>query len=133
MDTENAIGALCGAVFVDDRFKTLLKIKIDEVSPNAWSLVTNEEIQEIMTNDWQKIRGQFKGGVQEWTIRYPYSLINHEGCVKVGAGFPKFKITSDEVKQVFAPIVQKIKYLVNGQADAVLEKENKSPKVSSYL
>lgn len=117
-------------MFLDDEFKALLNRKIDEVSPDARERVTSEEIQTIMTEDWEKIRNQFKGERKEWTIRHPYSLLGLNGPQDSRAGWPKFRITSSELKEVFEPVVQKIKALVHGQVDAVFAKEGQDPKVS---
>lgn len=86
-----------------------------------------------MTDDWEKIRNQFRGGFQQevFTIRHPYSILGFQNCAQdFSAGMPKFKITSTELKEVFHPTLDKIKALIQGQVDAVCNKEYHDPKVS---
>lgn len=128
-NTDTSSGALCGAVFLDDEFKALLNRKIEEVSPGARGRLASEELQNIMTDDWEKIRNQFQGEKKVWTIRHPYSLLGLNGPQDLRNGWPKFEVTTSELKEVFDPVVQRIKALVHGQVDAVLAKEDQDPKV----
>lgn len=103
--------------------------KLQEVSEDAVARVSEEEIQEIMSRNWEdEIRSQFSGAAKTWTIRLPYSLID-VGHLDPNSGYPKFTITSAEVAEVFEPIVKKIYSLVNRQIEAAVKKEGRAPKV----
>lgn len=120
-------GALCGAVFVDNDFISLLKQKFGS---KTFERISNADLSEILRRDWADgIRHQFKGQQRSWTIRQPYDSISTE-VKRAGGGQPKVTITSDDVRQVFAPTVKKIQKLVLDQVDAVMEKEGTLPKVS---
>lgn len=95
--------------------------------------VTEQEMQDIMTRHWEdEIRNQFNGAHGTWTIRYPFSLLN---AVRLdpNRGYPTFTITSDEVEEVFRPIVEQIELLVNGQIEAAVKKDGNDPEVRSPL
>lgn len=103
--------------------------KLQEVSEDAMARVSEEEIQEMMSRNWEdEIRSQFSGAVKTWTIRLPYSLIDAD-LLDPNSGYPKFTITSAEVEEVFRPIVKKIYSLVNRQIEAAVKKEGRAPKV----
>lgn len=122
-------GALCGAIFVEERFRELVVKKLIEISADAMKRVTDEEMQEIMTRDWEeKIRNQFNGAARTWTIRYPFSLIDRDR-LDPNRGYPTFTITSEEVGEVFRPSVERIEWLVNCQIGAAVEKNGNLPKV----
>ncbi|KAK7721306.1 hypothetical protein SLS64_001602 [Diaporthe eres] len=121
-------GDLCGAIFVDERFKALLTSKLQEVSEDAVTRVSGEEIREMMSRNWEdEIRSQFTGAAKTWTIRLPLSLIDADK-LDPNSGWPKFTITSAEVEEVFRPIVEKIYSLVNRQIEAAVKKQGRAPK-----
>jgi hypothetical protein len=120
---------LCGAIFVDDCFKELLEQKLKQISEDALDRINENEIPEMMTVNWENgIRKAFTGADREWTIRYPYSLIDPIQ-VRDARGFPTFIITSEDIKEVFRPTMEKIQALVVRQINAVDKKEYKLPKV----
>lgn len=124
-----SIGDLCGAMFLDDGFKALLHRKLQDISPEAMEDVTEEEIQEIMSRNWEnEIRSQFTGADKTWTIRVPYSLIDADVLDHTN-GYPTFRISSVEIEEVFRPIMEKIYSLVNRQIQAVIKKKGRAPKV----
>lgn len=103
--------------------------KLQEISEDAIARISEEEIQEMMTRNWEdEIRDQFSGAAKTWTIRLPYSLIDPDQ-LDPNSGYPKFTITSAEVEEVFKPIVEKIYSLVNRQIEAAVKKEGRAPKV----
>lgn len=123
-------GGLCGAVFVDNAFITLLKRKFGE---ETWNRISASDLADIMGRDWETgIRHQFTGQPRSWTVRQPYDSID-EAVKKIGGAQPKITITADEVRDVFQPVVTKIQTLVNAQIASVLAKESKLPKVNSNL
>lgn len=127
------IGDLCGAIFVDERFKALLTSKLQEVSEDAMARVSDKEIQDMMSQDWERqIRSQFSGAAKTWTIRLPLSLIDAD-LLRHNSGYPMIIITSAEVEEVFRPIVEKIYLLVNRQIEAAVKKQGRAPKVKITL
>lgn len=107
--------------------------KLKEISEDAMERVTEQELREILTRDWEeKIRNQFNGAAKSWTVRYPFSLIDRDR-LDPRRGYPTFTITSDEVKEVFEPSVEKIRSLVNSQIEAADKKDGKLPEVRNTL
>ncbi|KAL1876468.1 hypothetical protein Daus18300_002712 [Diaporthe australafricana] len=126
-------GALCGAIFVDERFKDLLVKKLIEISADAMDRVTDEEMQEMMSRNWEdEIRSQFKGAPKTWTIRHPISLINPSRLDHNG-GFPTFTVTSDEVEEVFKSSVEKIWSLVREQIEATAQNDKEGRNLPKYV
>lgn len=125
----NILGDLCGAIFVDERFKALVIRKLQEISEDAMARVSDGQIQTIMSQNWEnEIRSQFSGAAKTWTIHVPYSLIDAD-LLDPNHGHPTFTITSAEIEEVFRPIVKKIYSLVNRQIEAAVKKEGRAPKV----
>ncbi|KAI3391752.1 hypothetical protein diail_6846 [Diaporthe ilicicola] len=126
-------GGLCGAIFVDDRFRDLLKKKLEEFSPNAMRGLRERDIRQMITSEWENgIRSQFVGKVNKWVIRLPEKLVDPDMFVDEDddddGDYPTFTITSDEVKDVFKPTMERIYALVDRQIQAVFEKTKKLPK-----
>lgn len=129
---EKFTGALCGAIFVDERFEDLLKHKLTLIKEDALSHMEENEFREMMTVNWENgIRKAFTGAPREWSIRYPYSLLDQD-TMRDGRGFLTFTITSEEIEEVFRPIMENIRDLVVHQINAVVTKEDKLPKVSLF-
>lgn len=106
--------------------------KLREVSEDAMERVSEKDMQEIMTNDWEKrIRAQFNGQARNWSIRLPFRLIDIDR-LDLSRGHPTFTITSEELVEVFRPSVEKIASLVNDQIDAAVKKCGKLPEVKAY-
>ncbi|ROW09511.1 hypothetical protein VMCG_02170 [Cytospora schulzeri] len=111
-------GALCGAIFVDEQFEGLLRHKLRQISKDALDRIDSREIQEMMTVNWENgIRKAFTGADQVWTIRYPYSLLN-QAQIQDARVFPTFTITSEDVREVFRPTMDRIQALVVRQINA---------------
>lgn len=124
------IGALCGAIFVEERFKKLLIRKLKAIRQDAMSHVSDKEMLEMMSRNWEnEIRSEFNGAANTWTIHQPYSLIN-ASQLDPNSGFPTFTITSAEVEEVFKPSMEKIHSLVDRQIGAASKKQGAPPKVS---
>ncbi|KAJ0113811.1 ctin-like atpase domain-containing protein [Diaporthe amygdali] len=127
-------GALCGAIMVDDRFRSLLVTKLEEVSEHAMQRLRERDIQDLMITEWENgIRSQFTGEESEWIIRQPQRLVNPSIFVDEdddddNAGYPTFTITHEEVKEVFRPIVERIYELVEAQIRDVQMKTERLPK-----
>lgn len=119
-------GGLWGAVFLENYFTVLLKRKFGQPT---FDRISASDLGEILRRDWaDSIRHTFNGGRKTWDILQPYDSIPAE-VRRAGGGQPKITITSDDVREVFAPIVGKIQQLVLGQVDAVNEKTGTDPKV----
>lgn len=124
-----SLGALCGAIVVDERFQDLLERKLKFNRDDALERIEDHEISEIMDRHWENgIRKMLTGTAREWTIRYPYSLVNPDIMGGAG-GHSTFIVTSEEVEEVFRPIVEQIQALVVSQINSVVKKESKLPKV----
>lgn len=117
---------------MEERFKELAVKKLEEISEDAMMRVSDQEMQDIMSRDWEKIRNQVSGAVKTWTIRYPFSLIDRER-LDPNRSWPTFTITYEEVKEVFRPIVERILSLVNSQIEAAVKKDGNPPKVRRIL
>lgn len=116
-------------MFVDSAFAHLLKKKFGETT---FSRISSSDLQEILQRDWTDgIRHQFKGQKKSWTIRQPFDSMSDE-VKRGGGGQPKITITSDDVREVFAPTMKKIQQLVLGQVDAVRQKTGQDPKVYQF-
>ncbi|KAK7748771.1 hypothetical protein SLS53_000795 [Cytospora paraplurivora] len=131
MEVEEVVkgeGALCGAIFVDERFEDLLELKLKLISEDALDVINDDDIPEMMDRHWENgIRKLFTGAAQEWSIRYPFNLVDRH-LIANSRGFPTFTITSGEVEEVFRPIVEKIQELVVCQINSVSKKEDTLPK-----
>lgn len=115
---------------MDERFKKLLIRKLKAIRQDAMSHVSDEEMQEMMSRNWEnEIRSEFNGAANSWTIHQPYSLIN-ASQLNPNSGFPTFTITSAEVEEVFKPSMEKIHLLVDRQIGAAIKKQGAPPKVS---
>lgn len=65
------IGKLCGATFVDERFRDLLRQKI---SSSTWERLGEDKIAQLMNNEWENgIKSQFSGDGRKWSIQAPIS------------------------------------------------------------
>lgn len=122
---------------MDNRFRSLLVKKLEECSEDAMQRLRERDIQELMRTVWENgIRSQFTGEENEWIIRQPQKLVNSSMFVDEdddddddNAEYPTFTITSEEVKEVFRPIVERIHELVKAQIRNVRTKTGKLPKV----
>lgn len=124
-------GSLCGAVFVDEAFSHLLKNKFKELSEDAWGRIDPDDLREIMKKDWENgIRNEFTGEPRQWSIRLPFNLAYLKPVDDQGR-CPTITITSQDMEKVFEPVVGKIRALVEGQVEAVLQKQGIPPKVSN--
>lgn len=130
-------GALAGAVFVDARFKLLLKQKFDEINPGLWEHLTPDEIEDIMSEDWQKMRIKFTGNpardpIRGFTVRVP-AMLYAAGLLHAENELKKIQITPEDLKEVFRPVLEKIESLVFGQVKTVVAKKDQDPKVSREI
>ncbi|KAJ4396182.1 hypothetical protein N0V93_000401 [Gnomoniopsis smithogilvyi] len=121
-------GGLAGAVFVDSRFRILIKKKLDEIDPRLWDRVSAKDMEDIMSDDWLKMRNKFSGDpVQGFTVRAPPSLYE-VGLLDAREGWRILHITSMDLEEVFKPVMEKIETLVRGQIRSVKTKQGQNPK-----
>lgn len=114
---------------MDERFKNLLIAKLQAIRPDAMQRVSDVEMQEIMSRNWEnEIRNEFDGTANTWTIRQPLRLIDMNQ-LDPNNGFPTFSITSAEVAEIFRPSMEKIHTLVARQIEAATRKDGAPPKV----
>ncbi|QYS98213.1 hypothetical protein H0G86_005403 [Trichoderma simmonsii] len=116
-------GKLCGATFVDERFRLLLKSKIPLPS---WERLGEDGVARLMNNEWENgIKPQFTNDGRNWTIQIPVSSRKRDhdqfSC-------PEITITNQEVVDVFRPIMSQIVELVITQIQEVKRRYKKLPK-----
>lgn len=69
-------GKLCGATFVDERFRNLVKSKL---LPSTWEKLGEDGIARLMNNEWENgIKPQFCNDGREWSIHIPISSKKRE-------------------------------------------------------
>ena len=121
-------GDLCGGVFVDEAFTKVLK---NRFGANKWNSMEGRHRYRLLNEEWEHgIKLQFDGSHREWHITIPYEcLVKDEFTPEMGA--PKITITSEDVRGVFDPVVEKISDMVDSQIAGVRTKTGKVPKVSS--
>lgn len=70
------------------------------------------------------------GSDKSYNIRIPFEcLLAKERRVTGAQGLPTVTIAPEDVKTAFDPVIEKINNLIDGQINAVKEKEGVSPKV----
>jgi hypothetical protein len=121
-----ALGGLCGAVFVDEAFLEVLKLKF---GMQAWDKMDAETRQRFVHDEWEHgIKQTFDGRERTWVFKMPFECIDIK-LMKAGAGRPKVTLTAADVRGAFDPTVQKIRAMVDEQVAAVRVKKLEDPKV----
>ncbi|KAF4959813.1 hypothetical protein FGADI_1315 [Fusarium gaditjirri] len=115
-------GGLCGAMFLDEKFLKLLK----ELIPfEAQEKLDKQSFHRIMESDWE---GGLKSSFCESSRDLPIQLF-YDGPVDTNFFPSKFSISVSEIREnVFDPVVEEVKQLVQKQVDAVKRKYKKKPK-----
>lgn len=123
------IGGLCGAIFVDEAFKEVLKRKFDK----RWEMMDESNRRDMIRTQWETgIKRNFKmGSDRSYNIRIPMECLLAKERRVIGAitSLPTKKITPGDIREAFDPVVEKINSLIDGQINAVKEKEGVNPKV----
>ncbi|KAF5631189.1 heat shock 70 kDa 12B [Fusarium sp. NRRL 52700] len=115
-------GGLCGAMFLDERFLKLLKEMIPFEAQNR---VDKKTFHNIMESDWE---GGLKFSFCKSSVDLPIQL-SYNGPVDTNFFPSKFNIDVSEIREnVFDPVVEQVKQLVQKQIDAVKHKYKKKPK-----
>jgi hypothetical protein len=117
-------GGLCGAVFVDEAFASLLMKKFGQ---EAWDRMSPYSRQRLIQADWEYgIKHAFDGHkTRTWIIDMP------PDCFASGERNrdPRVELSAEDVRSVFDPVVNEIKSMVAEQIAAVKARCNKDPKV----
>ncbi|KAL6868456.1 hypothetical protein J3F83DRAFT_714726 [Trichoderma novae-zelandiae] len=116
-------GKLCGATFVDERFRTLLKRKIAWAT---WQRLGDDGIARLMNNEWENgIKPQFCNDGRNWTLQIPSTSRKRDhdqySC-------PEVEVSNEEVVEVFSPIMTQVVELVTAQIQEVRKRYMKQPK-----
>ncbi|KAL7909218.1 actin-like ATPase domain-containing protein [Trichoderma velutinum] len=116
-------GKLCGATFVDERFRFLLKSKIPLPS---WERLGEDGVARLMNAEWENgIKPQFCNDGRDWTIQMPVSSRKRDHDQ---FSSPEISITNQEIVDVFRPIMGQIVELVTTQIQEVKRRYKKLPK-----
>ncbi|KAL9484625.1 hypothetical protein ACSS6W_003414 [Trichoderma asperelloides] len=118
------LGKLCGATFVDERFRNLLRQKIPS---STWERLGEDGIASLMNNEWENgIKPQFSDDGRKWSIQAPVSSRkrDHEQYIS-----SDISIHNYEIVNVFHPITSQIVELVTAQVNEVKMRYKKQPKV----
>ncbi|PTB65357.1 hypothetical protein BBK36DRAFT_1205073 [Trichoderma citrinoviride] len=116
-------GKLCGATFVDERFRTLLKSKM---AWTTWEQLGEDGIARLINNEWENgIKPQFCNDGRNWTIQIPITSRKRDhdqySC-------PEIDVSNQEVVEVFSPIMGQVVELVATQIQEVQKRYRKKPK-----
>ncbi|KAL7800433.1 hypothetical protein V8C43DRAFT_327236 [Trichoderma afarasin] len=116
-------GKLCGATFVDERFRNLLKTKMPLAS---WETLGEDGVARLMNNEWENgIKPQFRNDGRQWTIQIPIASRKRDydqfSC-------PEIIFSNQEIVGVFSPIMSQITELVATQVQEVKKRYRKLPK-----
>ncbi|KAI3575325.1 hypothetical protein IWW34DRAFT_703335 [Fusarium oxysporum f. sp. albedinis] len=115
-------GGLCGAMFLDERFLKLLK---ETIPFEAQKRLDKQTFHRIMESDWE---GGLKSSFCKSSGDLPIQL-SYDGPVDTNFFPSKFSINVSEIREnVFDPVVEQVKQLVQKQVDAVKHKYKKKPK-----
>ncbi|KAL6788341.1 actin-like ATPase domain-containing protein [Trichoderma sp. SZMC 28012] len=116
-------GKLCGATFVDERFRLLLKSKIPL---SSWERLGEDGVARLMNAEWENgIKPQFCNDGRDWTIQIPFSSRKRDHDQ---FSSPDINITNQEIIDVFRPIMSQIVELVTAQIQEVKRRYKKLPK-----
>ena len=121
------IGGLCGAIFVDEAFKEVLKKKFGK----KWTKMQESSRRDLLFNQWETgIKRKFtQNSKKPYSFRIPFECLLAKERRSSGAAIPTIDITPEDVKEAFDPVIDKIIHLIEGQIKSVKEKEGVSPKV----
>lgn len=121
------IGGLCGAIFVDEAFKEVLKKKFDK----RWEKMEESSRRDLVFKEWEMhIKRKFSQNSKKgYELRIPFECLLAKEKRAAGSSVPKIEITPEDVKEAFDPVIDAIIHLIGGQVKSVKEKEGVNPKV----
>ncbi|KAK3488063.1 uncharacterized protein B0T23DRAFT_447115 [Neurospora hispaniola] len=121
-------GGLCGAVFLDEAFTNVLKGKFGK----KWEMMDESNRRDMVRTQWETgIKRNFKmSSNKSYNIRIPMEclLAKERRVIGASTSVPTITILPGDVREAFDPIVDQINSLIDGQINAVKEKEGVSPK-----
>ncbi|PTB81529.1 hypothetical protein M440DRAFT_1427388 [Trichoderma longibrachiatum ATCC 18648] len=116
-------GRLCGATFVDERFRNLLKHKM---AFGTWNKLGEDGIARLINNEWENgIKPQFCNDGRKWTIQIPITARKRDHDQ---FSFPDIDITNRDVIDTFTPVISQVVELVTTQIQQVKKRYKKQPK-----
>ncbi|KAL7798049.1 hypothetical protein V8C37DRAFT_418546 [Trichoderma ceciliae] len=116
-------GKLCGAAFVDEHFRNLLRSKFPL---DTWEKLGEDRIARLMNDEWENgIKPQFCNDNRKWLIQIPLSSRKRDHDQYYS---PEIKLSNQEVVDVFQPITSQVVELVTAQIQEVKKQYKKQPK-----
>ncbi|KAF5235489.1 hypothetical protein FANTH_11713 [Fusarium anthophilum] len=118
-------GALCGGVFLDERFLLLIKRKLE---PRSWENVTSAEEKKFLNECWEHgIKPQFSNQNRTWLVDLPDSCGVASSSRKLKRR-KTLELSSRDILSAYTLIVDKIERLIRQQTQAVKFKSGKPAK-----
>ncbi|KAM0256669.1 hypothetical protein ACHAQJ_004823 [Trichoderma viride] len=118
-------GKLCGATFVDERFRDLLRRKLPLPT---WESLGENGVARLINNEWENgIKPQFCNDGRKWSIQVPVSSRKRDHDQYISSDI---KIDNQEIVDVFQPITSQVVELVAAQIHEVKRRYKKQPKSS---
>ncbi|OHE92391.1 hypothetical protein CORC01_12318 [Colletotrichum orchidophilum] len=119
-------GDLCGGVFLDEAFVKMLQ---EKVTPQAWNNIPKGEVAKLLNNDWEYcIKPSFKNLEDDWHVSLPPEC-RAPGSQQRGLKRKRnLVLDSEDLLEVFDPVVNQTISLVKKQIDAVMTKTDSKPK-----
>ncbi|CAG7557355.1 unnamed protein product [Fusarium equiseti] len=112
-------GSLCGGVFLDENFLQLIKRK---VKPASWESVSIAEQKKFLNDGWEHgIKPQFSNQNRTWLVDLPDSCGGPASNSKLKRR-RTLELSSDDIRSVYTPIIDKIEALVKRQTEAIQSK-----------
>ncbi|RFU72728.1 hypothetical protein TARUN_9531 [Trichoderma arundinaceum] len=116
-------GRLCGATFVDEGFRLLLREKLPL---NTWERLGEDGIARLMNSEWENgIKPQFCNDGRKWSIQVPISSRKRDHDEFSSA---ETDLSNEEIHNVFEPITKQVVELVAAQVQEVKKRYKKKPK-----
>lgn len=120
-------GALCGAIFVDDAFTTLLK---EKVHSHGLVSISNDRFKKLINDEWEHgIKVQFTGAVRNWKFDLPFECLPPDAR-RLSLTPPTIEFKHKDIRGVFDPVIEQILHLVDEQIAYTVAKKGSRPKVS---
>ncbi|PYH98153.1 actin-like ATPase domain-containing protein [Aspergillus ellipticus CBS 707.79] len=119
-------GRICGSMLLDQRFERLLE---QRMRPNGYATLTDKSKEAALTYWQDRVKPNFTGKFDDDFADVDYFIpipgAQDDPSVPIEDGF--FQLTSEDVTQIFEPIIQDVELLVAEQIKGI-EKKQLSPK-----
>ncbi|PHH68703.1 hypothetical protein CDD80_7336 [Ophiocordyceps camponoti-rufipedis] len=114
-------GKLCGAIFLDERFRDLIQQRIP---PATQRRMGRDGMQQFITQAWEQgIKIQTRSDVAGVDVPFPWGTAAEED-VKCS----KMTFSKDDIGEIYRPVVAEVVGLVVDQITQVKKKARKDPK-----